>query len=88
MRYAPLDVKYGIREDVRSLVDAHQFLSFDEAELLILHMIDKHWPERKYNTFECLNKISFGILQRETEKQVQERLLIAEAWFSIYGWPL
>ena len=88
MRHAPLDVKYEIREDVRSLVDAHQWLTFDQAELLILHMIDKNWPQRRYNTFDPLCNIGFGILQRETEKQLQERILIAEAWFSIYGWPI
>lgn len=88
MRHAPLDVKYGIREDIRKLVDAHQFLSFDEAELLILHMIDKYWPEKRYNTFDGLCKIEFGIFQRETEQQILERVQSAEAWFSIYGWPL
>ena len=88
MRHAPLDIKYSIREDIRKLVDAHQFLTFDQAELLILHMIDKHWPERKYNTYHALNKIEFGIFQRETEQQILERVKIAEAWFSIYGWPL
>ena len=88
MRHAPLDVKYGIRADVRALVDAHQWMTFDQAELLILHMIDKNWTQKKYNTFEALCQIGFGILQRETESQVQERIQIAEAWFSIYGWPI
>ena len=88
MRHAPLDVKYGIRADVRALVDAHQWMTFDQAELLILHMIDRYYPQKRYNTFEALCQIGFGILQRETESQVQERIQIAEAWFSIYGWPL
>ena len=88
MRHAPLDVKYEIREDVRDLTLVHQWMSFDEAELLVLHMIDRFWPQRKYNTFESLCEIEYGILQRESEKQVQERILVAEAWFSIYGWPL
>ena len=88
MRYAPIEVRSAIREDIRSLVDAHQFLSFDEAELLLLHMIDKFYPEKRYNTFQGLCSIEFGILQRETEQQILERLGIAEAWFSIYGWPL
>jgi len=82
MKYAPYEIKYSIREDVRNLVDAHQWLTFDQAELLILHMIDKYWTQRRYNTFESLCKIGFGILQRETESQVQERILVAEAWFA------
>ena len=81
MRNAPYEIKYEIKEDVRKLVDAQQWMTFDEAELLILHMIDRFYPEKKYNTFDSLCKIEFGIFQRETEKQMQERLQVARAWF-------
>lgn len=88
MRHAPLELKYAIREDVRNLVDCHQWMTFDEANLLLLHMIDKYYPQKRYNTFDALCKIRYGILQRETETQLRDRIKLAEAWFSIYGWPL
>ena len=83
LKNAPHESRYRVSHDVRKLVDVHAWLSFDQAELLVLHMIDKNWPQRRYNTFEALCKIGYGILQRETESQIQERIQDAEAWFKV-----
>ena len=88
MRYAPAEIRHEIKDDMRVIVDCHQWMTFDEAELVLLHMVDKHWPMDRYNCRDTLNDISFRIMQRETENEMKERLKIAEAWFSIYGWPL
>ena len=81
MKHAPYEIIHTLREDMRKLTLVHEWMTFDEAEILLLHMVDKFYPQKKYNTYETLCDIEFRILQRETESQIRERIRDALAWF-------
>jgi hypothetical protein len=69
-------------ENVINLTNAHPWLSFEDAWILMKYTYFKFKPEEKYNTFRTLMSIEYGIFQRESELKLRQRILIAKKYFN------
>jgi len=75
-------------ENVFVLCDAHPWMTFDEAWLLLKWSYAKNKSQDGYwgrNTFNTLMNIDFGIYQRMDEEWLRERIEQAKIKFGYTG---
>ena len=75
-------------ENVFVLCDAHPWMTFDEAWLLLKWSYEKNKSQDGYcgkNTFLTLMNIDFGIYQRQDEDWLRERIKQAKEKFNYSG---
>ena len=66
-----------MERDAINLTLVHEWMTVSDAKLLLLHQFMKVRSQKRYGgwkTVETLMNISYGIFQRESEKNLRARL--------------